>query len=251
MYLRTLVNGPASSCRAVSVWSCHILETSVRVERHSSESSQRSGLLLNWIRTQRLYINAKLLALCNNVKPKYLKKKYRVMEEKEWLYIFARLRGNTLGPLPGEQGEVILSAWGYMIRIKAVLYFSSTKLKKDGVADKIRVCACFRCSGLLDEPLWFLNLALGGLLAAPPLIGGDTVVNLLAMQETPCVREIPWRRKWQPTPVFLSGKFHGQRSLAGYSPLGHKSWPGLTKREHPSLISNFFALGSHGRSWKL
>ena len=31
----------------------------------------------------------------------------------------------------------------------------------------------------------------------------------------PCVRKIPWRRKWHPTPVFLPGKFHGQRSLAG------------------------------------
>ena len=34
--------------------------------------------------------------------------------------------------------------------------------------------------------------------------------------------KIPWRRKWQPTPVFLPGEFHGQRSLAGYSPWGHK-----------------------------
>ena len=31
-------------------------------------------------------------------------------------------------------------------------------------------------------------------------------------------RKIPWRRKWPPTPVFLPGKSHGQRSLAGYSP---------------------------------
>ena len=41
------------------------------------------------------------------------------------------------------------------------------------------------------------------------------------MQETwvdPCVRKIPWRRKWQPTPVFLPGEFWGQRSLEGYSP---------------------------------
>ena len=30
--------------------------------------------------------------------------------------------------------------------------------------------------------------------------------------------KIPWRRKWQPTPVFLPGKSHGQRSLAGYRP---------------------------------
>ena len=31
-----------------------------------------------------------------------------------------------------------------------------------------------------------------------------------------------WRRKWQPTPVLLPGKFHGQRSLVGYSPWGCK-----------------------------
>ena len=36
------------------------------------------------------------------------------------------------------------------------------------------------------------------------------------------VGKIPWRRKWQPTPVFVSGKSHGERSLAGYSPWGHK-----------------------------
>ena len=36
------------------------------------------------------------------------------------------------------------------------------------------------------------------------------------------VGKIPWRRKWQPTPVFLPGKSHGQRSLAGYSPWGPK-----------------------------
>ena len=34
--------------------------------------------------------------------------------------------------------------------------------------------------------------------------------------------EIPWRREWQPTPVFLPGEFHGQRCLAGYSPWGGK-----------------------------
>ena len=32
------------------------------------------------------------------------------------------------------------------------------------------------------------------------------------------VRKIPWRRKWQPTPVFLPGKSHGQRSLEDYTP---------------------------------
>ena len=38
------------------------------------------------------------------------------------------------------------------------------------------------------------------------------------------VRKIPWRRKWQPTPVFLPGKSHGQRSLAVYSPWGRTQW---------------------------
>ena len=52
--------------------------------------------------------------------------------------------------------------------------------------------------------------------------------NLPAMQDMqvcrfdPSAGKIPWRRKWHPTPVFLPGKSHGQRSLAGYSPWGCK-----------------------------
>ena len=49
--------------------------------------------------------------------------------------------------------------------------------------------------------------------------------TLLSMKETwfnPCIRKIPWRREWQPTPVFLPGKSHGQKSLEGYSPRGRK-----------------------------
>ena len=51
------------------------------------------------------------------------------------------------------------------------------------------------------------------------------VKNLPAMWETgfdPWVGKIPWRRKLQPTPVFLPREFHGQRSLVGYSTCGHK-----------------------------
>ena len=36
------------------------------------------------------------------------------------------------------------------------------------------------------------------------------------------IGKIPWRREWLSTPVFLLGEFHGQRSLAGYSPWGRK-----------------------------
>ena len=38
----------------------------------------------------------------------------------------------------------------------------------------------------------------------------------------PWIRKIPWRRKWQPTPVLLPGKSHGQKHLIGYSPRGRK-----------------------------
>ena len=44
----------------------------------------------------------------------------------------------------------------------------------------------------------------------------------------PWVGKIPWRRAWQPTPVFLPGESHRQRSLVGYSPWGHKE-SGMTE----------------------
>ena len=43
------------------------------------------------------------------------------------------------------------------------------------------------------------------------------------------VGKISWRREWQPTPVFLPGKSHGQRNLVGYSPCGCKELD-MTKR---------------------
>ena len=49
-----------------------------------------------------------------------------------------------------------------------------------------------------------------------------------------------WRRKWQPIPVFLPGKFHGQRSLVGYSPWGCRvrhDWTHThTPCPHPCLL---------------
>ena len=49
----------------------------------------------------------------------------------------------------------------------------------------------------------------------------QTVKNLTALQKTgfdPWVRKISWRREWLPTPEFLPGESHAQRSLVGYSP---------------------------------
>ena len=50
----------------------------------------------------------------------------------------------------------------------------------------------------------------------------------------PWVRKIPWRRKWQPTPVCLPGESRGQRSLAGYSPQGCRVGYGWT--QHNSKV---------------
>ena len=47
------------------------------------------------------------------------------------------------------------------------------------------------------------------------------------------VRKIPWSGKWQPTPVFLPGKSHGQRSLVGYSPWSSKE----TQLKQLSMLS--------------
>ena len=46
----------------------------------------------------------------------------------------------------------------------------------------------------------------------------------------PWVGKIPWRKEGLPTPVFLAGEFHGQRSLAGYSPWGCRE-PDMTKQD--------------------
>ena len=82
--------------------------------------------------------------------------------------------------------------------------------------------------------LFWPYLFAAGLLVLHSDLGGgrhhqvaQTVKNLPAVQETWVQflgREdrFPWRRKWQPTPVFLPGESHGQRSLVGSSPRGHK-----------------------------
>ena len=52
--------------------------------------------------------------------------------------------------------------------------------------------------------------------------GKDSACNAGNRGSNPWIGKIPWRRKWQSTPVFLPEKSHGQRSLGGCSPWGHK-----------------------------
>ena len=53
--------------------------------------------------------------------------------------------------------------------------------------------------------------------------------------------KFPWRRKWLPTPIFLAGEFHGQRSLVGYSPWGHKE-SDMTERLTLLILLHFVLL---------
>ena len=69
---------------------------------------------------------------------------------------------------------------------------------------------------------------------------------------SPWVGKIPWRRKWQPTPVLLPGKSHGQRSLVGYSPWGCRE-SDMTERLHFHFhtLYNFSCLiNSKVRTWE-
>ena len=51
---------------------------------------------------------------------------------------------------------------------------------------------------------------------------------------------IPWRRQWQPTLVLLSGKSHGWKSLAGYSPWGRKESDTTERLHYEPLVSICF-----------
>ena len=60
------------------------------------------------------------------------------------------------------------------------------------------------------------------------LSGKEPTCQCRRCRSNPWVRKIPWRRKWQSIPVFLPGKSHGQRSLAGYLHEVTKSWTWLS-----------------------
>ena len=57
-----------------------------------------------------------------------------------------------------------------------------------------------------------------------------------------------WSRNWQPTPIFLPGEFHGQRSLAGYSPWGRKESDTTERLTHTTHMLKNEIAGSYGNS---
>ena len=77
----------------------------------------------------------------------------------------------------------------------------------------------------LDRLLWWLS-------------GKESACQCRRCRFDPSSGKIPWRRKWQPTPVFLPGKSHGQRSLEGLNPWGCKKL---------DMTTSVFLPGSDGK----
>ena len=67
----------------------------------------------------------------------------------------------------------------------------------------------------LEVPLYLNNISFWGFPGGAS--GKESACQSRRHRFNPWVRKIPWKRKWQPTPVFLLGESHGQRRLAGYS----------------------------------
>ena len=78
---------------------------------------------------------------------------------------------------------------------------------------------------LLTKP----NLDIGAFPMAQQVKDPPAMQEAQEMQVWSLDQEDPWRRKWQPTPVFLPEKSHGQRRLVGYVPWSHKE---LDMTEH-------------------
>ena len=102
------------------------------------------------------------------------------------------------------------------------------------VLEPNKVCHCFHCFPFY---LWARvkekkNTRRKKWLALPYHSGFSFRVESVALFVLPQHPQYNWRRKWQPTPVFLSGNSHGQRSLVGYSPWGHKE---LDMNEHARM----------------
>ena len=97
--------------------------------------------------------------------------------------------------------------------------FSEVKLLDLLYMGQYRSCTNFSLSLLMHRNVHFPTTTAGG------ASGKESACQCRRRRRCgfdPWVGKIPWRRKWQSTPVFLPGKAHGQRSLMGYSPWGHK-----------------------------
>ena len=100
---------------------------------------------------------------------------------------------------------------------------SSSDLGQDGIVDQE-----LQGELVLIFVLSFISISTSGMqfleeiyleVGLPQWLSGEkSTCQCRRNRFNPWVRKIPWRRVWQPTPVFLPGESHGQRSLEGYGP---------------------------------
>ena len=120
-------------------------------------------------------------------------------------------------------------------------------------SDLAAAAAAAAASAYLMSLIFFLVILIPDCDSSSPAFGlmypayrdfpsGSAVKNLPAMQEI-WVQFLGWedplRRAWQPTRVFMPGEFHGQRSLAGYSPLGNNKSDVTKATEHVCIHSAY------------
>ena len=134
-----------------------------------------------------------------------------VMKNQTWLSDW-KATTTTQSVVPGPAA----STFGNMLEIHSLKPYPD--LWNHKLWGRAGICVLTRFPG---EPHW-MNHKLKSRLPREGLpwwlSGKESACQCRRHKFDPWVGKIPWRRKWQPTPVFLSGKFHGQRSLVGYSP---------------------------------
>ena len=84
---------------------------------------------------------------------------------------------------------------------------------KGSVSESYYVCCYIKIRARADN---FWNSSDSKGFPCDPVGGKEPACQCRRHGFKPWIRKIPWRRKWQPTPLFLPGKSHGQRNLLGY-----------------------------------
>ena len=138
-------------------------------------------------------------------------------------------------PHPNSEYTFFSSAHGTFSKINYILCHKSnlSKFKKIDIISSIfsdhnamRLDINYKKITVRNTNTWRLNnMFLNKQQVTGISLVAQTIKHLPTMWETQVQSlgwEDLWRRKWQPTPVLLPGKFHGWRSVVGYSPWGHK-----------------------------